>query len=127
MGAAVPRLAGLLRLQHWASLHLGVAAYLDKAQYTVVARNLAFAPKEGLVEPLLAEFLTLDDTAFRARFSGSPIKRIGRDRFVRNCLIAAGNSGNDNLLPLVRALCSDEDETVAEAAAWATGELTACP
>ncbi|MBH5321287.1 tRNA epoxyqueuosine(34) reductase QueG [Aurantiacibacter sediminis] len=91
------------------------------------ARHKAFAPRDGLVEPQLAELLQLDDADFRAKFSGSPIKRIGRNRFVRNCLIAAGNSGNVDLLEQVAALCRDEDEVVAEAAQWAKAELTASP
>ena len=76
-----------------------------------------------LVAPRLEELLELDDKGFRALFSGSPIKRIGRDRFVRNCLIAAGNSGNPKLLPLAQALCADPDPVVAEAAEWASERL----
>ena len=77
--------------------------------------------------PRLAELLTLDDPGFRALFSGSPIKRIGRDRFVRNCLIAAGNSGDQALTVPVRALLDDADPVVAEAARWALDQLTPCP
>lgn len=91
------------------------------------ARHRAFAPREELTAPRLAELLALDDAAFRAKFSGSPIKRIGRNRFVRNCLIAAGNSGNAQLAAQVRALCCDPDQTVAEAAQWAAQRLTAIP
>ena len=91
------------------------------------ARMQQFAPREGLDGPALASLLTLDDTAFRQKFSGSPIKRIGRDRFVRNCLIAAGNSSNISLLPQVEALASDANETVAEAARWAAAQLTGNP
>jgi epoxyqueuosine reductase len=71
--------------------------------------------------------LALDDGGFRALFSGSPIKRIGRDRFVRNCLYAAGNSGNSALLPQVEALTADPDPVVAEAAQWALARLTSNP
>ena len=85
--------------------------------------NRAFLPRAELAAPRLAELLALDDAGFRALFSGSPIKRIGRDRFVRNCLIAAGNSGDAGLLGQVKALASDPDEAVAEAARWAAGEL----
>ncbi|MGB7408989.1 MAG: tRNA epoxyqueuosine(34) reductase QueG [Pontixanthobacter sp.] len=88
------------------------------------ARHKAFAPRQELVGPALAELLALDDAAFRRFFSRSPIKRIGRDRFVRNCLIAAGNSANGDLVPIVRKLCDDTDATVGEAAAWALAELT---
>ncbi len=85
--------------------------------------NRAFLPRAELAAPRLAELLALDDAGFRSLFSGSPIKRIGRDRFVRNCLIAAGNSGDGALVAVVRALMSDPDEAVAEAAEWALGEL----
>ena len=86
-------------------------------------RMRAFLPRAELAAPRLAELLTLDDAAFRRLFSGSPIKRIGRDRFVRNCLYAAGNSGDAALLDAVRALVADPDPAVADAAAWAMGEL----
>ena len=91
------------------------------------ARHKDFAAREDLVEPRLDALLTLDDAGFRALFSGSPIKRIGRDRFVRNCLIAAGNSGNAALKAPVEALLNDPDEVVAEAASWALQRLTAIP
>ncbi len=91
------------------------------------AANRAFLPRAELAAPRLAELLALDDAGFRALFSGSPIKRIGRNRFVRNCLVAAGNSGDRELLPRVEELRADPDPVVAEAAAWAAGELTAIP
>ncbi len=83
----------------------------------------AFLPRAELAAPRLAELLKLDDAGFRALFSGSPIKRIGRNRFVRNCLYAAGNSGDAGLLVAVRALLDDPDPVVAEAARWAKTEL----
>ncbi len=86
-----------------------------------------FLPRAELAAPRLADLLTLDDPGFRALFSGSPIKRIGRDRFVRNCLIAAGNSGDQGLLPQVDVLRADPDPVVAEAAQWAVERLTAVP
>jgi len=76
---------------------------------------------------LPSELLALDDAGFRALFSGSPIKRIGRNRFVRNCLYAAGNSGNDALIPQVQTLTEDPDPVVAEAAEWALRQLTINP
>jgi epoxyqueuosine reductase len=82
-------------------------------------------PREDLAAPLLAEFAALDDAAFRARFAGSPIKRIGRDRFVRNVMIAVGNSADASLLPVARGLTGDADAVVAEAAAWAAARLDA--
>jgi epoxyqueuosine reductase len=86
--------------------------------------NKAFLPRAELAAPRLGELLALDDSGFRGLFSGSPIKRIGRDRFVRNCLIAAGNSGDRGLLGLVERLRSDPVEVVAEAADWALAELS---
>ena len=61
--------------------------------------------------------------AFRARFAGSPVKRIGRDRFVRNVLIAIGNSADPALAPVARARLGDADPVVADAAAWAVARL----
>jgi epoxyqueuosine reductase len=90
-------------------------------------RNQAFVPRAELVAPALADLLALDDAGFRQVFSGSPIKRIGRSRMVRNAAIAAGNSGRAELLPVVRALVSDEDPVVAEAAGWAVARLAALP
>ena len=60
---------------------------------------------------------------FGAHFSGSPIKRVGRDRFVRNVLYAIGNSGVDDLRPIAQTLCDDPDAVVADAARWAVMRL----
>ena len=87
------------------------------------AANKAFIPKAELVAPRIADLLMLDDAAFRALFSGSPIKRTGRDRFVRNVAIAAGNSGDTAMVAPLQALLRDESELVREAAGWALGEL----
>lgn len=86
-------------------------------------RHKDFLPRAELVAPRLADLLALDDAGFRALFSGSPIKRIGRNRFVRNCLIAAGNSHNAALAAPVTALLDDPDPVVAEAAQWACDQL----
>ncbi len=85
--------------------------------------NKAFAPRAELAAPRLADLLMLDDAAFRRVFSGSPIKRIGRDRMVRNCAIAAGNSGDRALVPALRALLDDPSPVVRDAADWALAEL----
>lgn len=87
----------------------------------------AFLPRAELVAPKLQDLLALDDAGFRSLFSGSPIKRIGRDRFVRNCLYAAGNSGLPDLLPQVERLTGDPDPVVAEAARWAAARLRNSP
>jgi len=87
--------------------------------------NKAFAARAELAMPRLADLLALDDAAFRRVFSGSPIKRIGRDRMVRNAAIAAGNSGEQALAAPLGMLVHDADETVREAASWALAELSA--
>ncbi len=74
--------------------------------------------------PRLADLAGLDDTAFRALFSGSPIKRIGRGRFIRNVLYAIGNSGDPALLAAATAHRADPDPTIRDAADWASGRLT---
>jgi epoxyqueuosine reductase len=79
--------------------------------------------RADLTAPRLAELASLDDAGFRAMFRGSPIKRTGRDRFVRNVLIAIGNSGNRGLQPVAARLRSDPNAVVAEAAAWAFERL----
>ncbi len=87
--------------------------------------NMAFLPRAELVAPALSDLLALDDADFRKVFAGSPIKRIGRNRMVRNAAIAAGNSGSAGFIPALRKLAGDEDEAVADAARWALERLGA--
>ena len=87
------------------------------------AANLAFAPRAELTAPELGDLLALDDAGFRQVFAGSPIKRIGRDRMVRNAAIAAGNSGDPTLRAKLEPLLKDESNVVSEAASWAMGRL----
>ncbi|MGE0179793.1 MAG: tRNA epoxyqueuosine(34) reductase QueG [Sphingomonas sp.] len=87
--------------------------------------NKAFLPRAELAAPSLADLLALDDAGFRRVFAGSPIKRIGRNRMVRNAAIAAGNSGSTALVPVLERLAGDADSVVAEAARWALGRLSA--
>ena len=87
------------------------------------AANRAFLPRAELTAPRLGDLLMLDDAGFRALFSGSPIKRIGRNRFVRNCLYAAGNCGDATLFAPVQRLLNDPDPVVADAADWALDRL----
>jgi epoxyqueuosine reductase len=94
-------------------------------KFSRVLTEPGLAPRADLVAPRLAELAGLDDAAFRQRFSGSPIKRIGRDRFVRNVLVAIGNSGEAALRPVALGLCGDADPTVAECAQWAAARLAA--
>jgi epoxyqueuosine reductase len=90
-------------------------------KFAQAARETGYAARVGA--PPLAELAALDDAGFRARFSGSPVKRIGRDRFVRNVLYAIGNSGDAGLRDAAAALCGDADPAVAEAACWALRRL----
>lgn len=90
-------------------------------KFAAAAQDIGYQPRVGA--PELAELAALDDVAFRARFAGSPIKRIGRDRFVRNVLYAIGNSGLPALAPVAAGLTADPDPTVADAAAWALSRL----
>ncbi|MDZ7710239.1 MAG: tRNA epoxyqueuosine(34) reductase QueG [Roseovarius sp.] len=92
-------------------------------KFAVAAREVKYAAREDLVAPRLAELAVLGDAGFRARFSGSPIKRIGRDRFVRNVLYAIGNSGDPGLREVAQGLCEDADAAVADAARWAVTRL----
>ena len=87
------------------------------------AANRAFLPRAELAAPRLADLLALDDAAFRETFSGSPIKRIGRNRMIRNCLIAAGNSGEPALAAAVQPHLADPDPVVVDAARWAMDRL----
>ena len=87
------------------------------------AKEHRYHARDDLIAPPLAELAVLDDAGFRAKFSGSPIKRIGRGRFVRNVLYAIGNSGDQSLLEIARELCRDDDPVVADAARWAVGRL----
>ena len=87
------------------------------------AANRAFLPRAEMAAPALADLLALDDAGFRQVFAGSPIKRTGRDRMVRNALIAAGNSDDQTLVSSVKSLLDDENETVRETARWALAEL----
>ncbi|MCH8237581.1 MAG: tRNA epoxyqueuosine(34) reductase QueG [Proteobacteria bacterium] len=87
------------------------------------ATEQAFRPRAELTRPRLADLAALDDAGFRELFAGSPIKRTGRERFVRNVLIAIGNSGEAELLSVAQALTGDASALVAEAARWARARL----
>ncbi|MFC0633577.1 tRNA epoxyqueuosine(34) reductase QueG [Brevundimonas balnearis] len=94
-------------------------------KFAAETREGRLAAREALASPRLADLLALDDAAFRALFARSPVKRIGRDRFVRNVLYAAGNSNDDSLIAPVARLTDDPDPVVADAARWALGRLSA--
>ncbi|MFK7940167.1 MAG: tRNA epoxyqueuosine(34) reductase QueG [Roseovarius sp.] len=92
-------------------------------KFAVAAREVKYHARDDLTAPRLSELAGLDDAGFRAMFSGSPVKRIGRDRFVRNVLYAIGNSELPDLMPIVAPLCEDADATVQDAARWALKRL----
>jgi epoxyqueuosine reductase len=87
------------------------------------ASEMKLKAREDLKEPSIAFLLSLDDPSFRTFFSGSPVKRIGRDRFIRNVLIAAGNSGERRLIERCRALAADTSPVVRSMAVWALSRL----
>jgi epoxyqueuosine reductase len=92
-------------------------------KYAVAAREAKLKARDDLKAPPLRELLALDDAAFRNLFAGSPVKRTGRDRFIRNVLIAAGNSGDRTLAPQVQALTRDPSPLVRAMAVWALTQL----
>ncbi|MCY4542302.1 MAG: tRNA epoxyqueuosine(34) reductase QueG [Rhodobacteraceae bacterium] len=96
-------------------------------KFASASRECRYQAREELRAPKLADLVRLDDAAFRKVFRGGPVKRIGRNRFVRNVLYAIGNSGDAELMPDVERLLSDPDPAVAEAAAWARAQLAAAP
>ncbi len=93
-------------------------------KFAAEAREAKYHARPELIAPALADLAVLDDAGFRAHFSGSPIKRIGRGRFVRNVLYAIGNSNDPALLPIAQSLVDDPEHVVADAARWAVGCLT---
>lgn len=96
-------------------------------KFAAAAQELAFAPRAELTAPAIADLLQLDDAAFRQVFSGSPIKRVGRNRFVRNALVAAGNSAAPALLKQIRPLLDDPEPVVRATAVWAFRQLADAP
>lgn len=92
-------------------------------KFAQASHEMKLKPRADLADIRLNALLKLDDAAFRALFSGSPVKRIGRDRFLRNALIAAGNSADESLLPLIHNLLDDTAAEVRLAAVWAYRQL----
>lgn len=93
-------------------------------KFAATAREAKLAARADLDAPRLADLAALDDAAFRTLFSASPVKRIGRERFLRNVAIAIGNSGDPGLIPAAERLSGEADETLAEAARWALARLS---
>ena len=92
-------------------------------KFASAVRQTKLALRGEIDDPPLADMLALDDPDFRQMFSGTPVKRAGRARFLRNCLIAAGNSEDASLLPVVEGLLDDASPLVRAMAVWALGEL----
>ena len=92
-------------------------------KFAAEAREAKLAARADLVSPPLADLAALDDQAFRILFSGSPVKRIGRDRFLRNVMIAVGNSGNGDLIPCAVKLLDDASVEIRAMAIWALSRL----
>ncbi len=92
-------------------------------KFAQTAREAAFHARDGMTAPRLADLAQLDDAAFRRYFAGSPIKRTGRDRFVRNVLIAIGNSGDADCTPLLEKRLDDASPLVRAMAVWALSRL----
>lgn len=92
-------------------------------KFAKMASESAFIPREDLSLPLLEDLLCLDDLSFRKKFSGSPIKRIGRNRFIRNVLIAMGNSRAKNPTVDFLNLLDDSSNIVRAMAVWAAGRM----
>ncbi len=92
-------------------------------KFAAAAQETRVQARAALVTPRLAELVALDDAAFRALFARSPVKRIGRNRFVRNVLYAIGNSGDAALIHSAARLLDDPDAVVSDAAAWAVKRL----
>ncbi|WHA42927.1 tRNA epoxyqueuosine(34) reductase QueG [Agrobacterium larrymoorei] len=92
-------------------------------KFAASASEMKLQAREDLKEPSIAFLLTLDDAAFRSFFSGSPVKRIGRNRFIRNVLIAAGNSNDPLLIDQCRQLADDASPDVRGMAIWALSRL----
>ncbi len=95
-------------------------------KFAKTAREAKLQARDQLNAPALAELAALDDQQFRTLFAGSPIKRIGRDQFIRNVLYAIGNSGDEKLLSAAHAHLKANNPVVGDAAHWAVAKLKAC-
>jgi epoxyqueuosine reductase len=89
------------------------------------ANEAKLQARPDLISPAIAEWLTFDEAKFRSFFVGSPIKRIGFSRFMRNLLIAAGNSSESGLIPLIELRLTDSSPLVRGMAVWALSQLAA--
>ena len=92
-------------------------------KFAARASETKLVARADLAMPQLADLVRLDDAAFRQMFAGSPVKRIGRVRFIRNVLIAIGNSGNRDLAKSASVMLDEADPVLRGAAVWALGRL----
>jgi epoxyqueuosine reductase len=92
-------------------------------KFAAASHEIKLQARVDLLKPKLRDLLQLDDQAFRKLFANSPVKRTGRNRFMRNCLIAAGNSGDETLQAVIRPLLQDASPLVRAMAVWAMSQL----
>ena len=92
-------------------------------KFAQISNEIAFAAKEALIAPDLADLAILEDAEFRSLFSGSAVKRLGRNRFIRNVMVAIGNSSNHDYLPVIKDRLRDPSVQVRLAAVWALGQI----
>ncbi len=92
-------------------------------KYAKITKEIEFFPRIELNKPLLKDLLTLDESSFREFFKKSSIKRIGRDRFIRNVLIAIGNSGEKDMIKILEKFIKDNSELVRAMAIWAISQI----
>lgn len=92
-------------------------------KFAQAATEIKLHARADLIAPSLGDLLSLDDAAFRIRFAGSPVKRVGRTRFIRNCLIAAGNSNDTSLLPAITQHMNDPSPVIRAMAVWALKQM----
>ena len=93
-------------------------------RFAQLSREVRFHARESVFEKHLRDFLELDDEGFRSLFAKSPIKRIKRNRFLRNVCVALGNVGGEDDLPALQRAASDEDALIAEHAHWAVDQIS---
>lgn len=92
-------------------------------KFAEIGQEAKLQAREDLNQPKLTELLTLDEARFRTYFSASPIKRIGRNRFIRNVIYAAGNSGDDRFIAYIEPFLSENDPVIQDAAQWAMAQI----
>ncbi len=95
-------------------------------KFAKTASEMAFKPKDGLYLPDIKKLLSLSDAEFRSMFATTPVKRIGRERFIRNVIIAAANSGNKEYINQLNQLSNEDSEIISQTAKWAVDVIKKC-